>query len=98
MDVSYSHPTLDIIEPFAKILNIVFGWGAAMHPCAGKRWGKLQQNMLVAHALASYKWTSCDANGNVDPHAAQRQDLGVELDSESKFALPPAYCKFEPRE
>lgn len=69
-----------------------------MHPCAGKRWGKLQQNMLLAHALALYKWSSCDAAGNLDPYAAQRQDLGVDLDSEAKFSLPPAYCKFERRE
>ncbi|CZT15472.1 uncharacterized protein RCC_01329 [Ramularia collo-cygni] len=75
-----------------------FGWGAGQHPCAGKRWGKLQQTILVAHALALYKWSSCDENGNKDPHAAQRQDLGVELDSEAKFALPAAYCKFEPRQ
>ncbi|EJP67855.1 Cytochrome P450 CYP5282A1 [Beauveria bassiana ARSEF 2860] len=74
-----------------------FGWGLGMHPCAGKRWGKLQQNILIAHALATYKWTSCDVNGKADPYAAQRQDMGAELDSEKKFALPPAYCKMEPR-
>ncbi|KAK3629225.1 hypothetical protein LTR56_005101 [Elasticomyces elasticus] len=75
-----------------------FGWGAGMHPCAGKRWGKLQQNILLAHALAIYKWTRCDKDGKPDLHAAANQDLGVELDSEAKFALPAAYCKFELRE
>lgn len=76
----------------------VFGWGAGMHPCAGKRWGKLQQHILVAHALAAYKWTSCDVHGKPDLHAAKRQDLGAELDSEAKFALPKFYCKLEPRD
>lgn len=79
-------------------MTVVFGWGAGMHPCAGKRWGKLQQHILIAHALAAYKWTSCDANGKPDPYAAARQDFGAELDSEAKFALPKAYCKMERRE
>jgi hypothetical protein len=69
-----------------------------MHPCAGQRWAKLQQFIIIAHALALYKWTSCDAQGNPDPHAVQRQRMDTELDSETKFALPPAYCKMEPRQ
>ena len=89
------HPLAHIL---ANVCDLVFGWGAGMHPCAGKRWGKLQQHILVAHALATYKWTSCDADGKPDPYAAQRQDLGAELDSEAKFALPKAYVKIEPRE
>ena len=68
-----------------------------MHPCAGKRWAKLQQQIILANALALYKWSSCDAQGNPDPHAAERQRQDAELDSEAKFALPPAYVKMEPR-
>lgn len=62
------------------------------------RWAKLQQNIMVAHALALYKLTGCDANGQPDPYAAQRQGLDADLDSDKPFKLPPAYCKFEPRE
>lgn len=53
---------------------------------------------MVAHALALYKLSSCDANGKPDPYAAQRQGLDTDLDSDKPFKLPPAYCKFELRE
>jgi len=80
-------------EPFGN-----FGFGVGQHPCPGKRYGKLQQNILVAHAIANYKWTRCDENGKEDPYAAQRMDLGADLDHGKKFDLPPAYCKYEIRE
>ncbi|KAF1349182.1 cytochrome P450 CYP5282A1 [Delphinella strobiligena] len=85
-------------EEFKKEAYGFFGWGNGVHPCAGMRWAKLQQNIIVAHALALYKWSSCDVNGKPDPYAAQRQGLGSDLDSDTPFALPPAYCKFKPRE
>lgn len=28
------------------------------------RWAKLQQNIIMAYALALYEWTGCDAEGN----------------------------------
>ncbi|KAJ3493732.1 hypothetical protein NLG97_g4548 [Lecanicillium saksenae] len=39
------------------------GWGAGRHPCVGMRWAKLQQNILMAYALALYKWEGCDEHG-----------------------------------
>ena len=76
---------------------LVFGWGNGIHPCAGMRWAKLQQFIMLAHALALYKMTSCDAKGNPDPYAAQRKGMDTDLDSDKPFKLPPAYCKFESR-
>ncbi|RMZ83615.1 hypothetical protein DV738_g927, partial [Chaetothyriales sp. CBS 135597] len=42
------------------------GWGQGRHPCVGMRWAKLQQNIILAYALALYKWQGCDADGNPD--------------------------------
>ncbi|KAI1378720.1 putative cytochrome P450 [Hypoxylon crocopeplum] len=39
------------------------GWGAGRHPCIGMRWAKLQQNIIMAYALAIYNWTGCDEKG-----------------------------------
>ncbi|PPJ60177.1 hypothetical protein CBER1_08988 [Cercospora berteroae] len=75
------------------------GWGGGTHPCTGMRWAKLQQYIMLANALALWKLSSCDKDGNVDPYAKERQrGLDVDLDSETPFKLPPALCKFEPRE
>lgn len=70
------------------------GWGQGKHPCAGIRWGKLQQTMLIVYALAMYKWSSCEENGDPDPYAEHKK----ELDSRDPFVLPPSYCKVQPRE
>lgn len=40
------------------------GWGAGRHPCIGMRWAKIQQNIIMAYALALYTWTGCDEYGN----------------------------------
>jgi hypothetical protein len=50
--------------------------------------------MLIAYALAMYKWSSCDENGELDLYAEHKK----ELDSRDPFVLPPSYCKLEPRE
>ncbi|KAK4539861.1 hypothetical protein LTR36_010322 [Oleoguttula mirabilis] len=85
-------------EEFKKEPYGFFGWGLAMHPCAGQRWAKLHQRIILANALALYNWGSCNAAGNPDPYAAQGQRQDAVLDAETKFALPPAYCKMEPRD
>jgi sterol 14-demethylase len=61
------------------------------------RWAKLQQHIIVAHALALYEWSSCDAQGRPDPYAAQRQGLDADLDAEMPFALPPSFVRFVER-
>ena len=50
--------------------------------------------MIVAYALAMYKWSSCDKDGKPDLYARHRKVL----DTENAFNLPPAYCRLEPRE
>ncbi|KAK3681352.1 putative cytochrome P450 oxidoreductase [Podospora appendiculata] len=81
-------------EEFKKETYGFLGWGQGKHPCAGIRWAKLQQTIIVVYALAMYKWSSCDENGEPDPYAMHRR----ELDSKRSFVLPPAYSKLEPRE
>ncbi|KAL2195267.1 putative cytochrome P450 oxidoreductase [Corynascus similis CBS 632.67] len=81
-------------EEFRKQPYGFLGWGQGKHPCAGIRWAKLQQLIIVAHALAMYKWSCCDENGGPDPYAKHRR----ELDSGKFFVLPPMYAKLEPRD
>jgi sterol 14-demethylase len=54
----------------------------------------LQQTIIVAYALAMYKWSCCDENGGPDPFAKHRR----ELDSGKFFVLPPMHAKLEPRD
>ncbi|KAK4495529.1 hypothetical protein PRZ48_013861 [Zasmidium cellare] len=70
------------------------GWGQGQHACMGTRWAKLQQYMIVAYAVAIYKWNSCQADGTPDPFIKHRRYL----DSDSAFKLPPAYAKLERRD
>lgn len=70
------------------------GWGQGRHPCTGMRWAKIQQNIMLAYALAMFKWSGCDANGQPNPHFAQPNRLNKIAPS-----LPLGlYCKYVPRE
>jgi hypothetical protein len=82
------------LETQIDVLQKVLGWGAGVHACAGMRWAKLQQTIIVAYALAMFEWRCCDANGEPDPHVKHRRLL----DSDSAFHLPPAYAKLSPRQ
>ena len=37
--------------------------GQGLKLCPGLRWAKLQQAVIVAFALAMYKWSPCDKDG-----------------------------------
>jgi sterol 14-demethylase len=54
----------------------------------------LQQIIILAHALALYKWSCCDEHGGPDPYAKHRR----ELDSGNALVPPPMYAKLEPRD
>jgi len=73
---------------------VVLGWGQGRHPCAGIRWAKLQQTIVVVYALAMYKWSCCTETGEPDPYIKHRR----ELDSDRFFVLPPMFAKLEDRE
>jgi cytochrome P450 len=71
------------------------GWGQGRHPCIGMRWAKMQQNIILAYALAMFKWSGCDANGQPNPHFAQPTTALNELAPSLPQGL---YCKYVPRE
>lgn len=63
------------------------------HPCTGIRLAKVQQNIVIAYALAMYEWVSCDKDGVPTPHAIHVKMLN----SEKAAVLPTAYTKLVPR-
>lgn len=75
--------------------SLVMGWGAGRHPCNGIRWAKIQQTMMLAYALAMYKWTGCFPDGSPNPEFIPPTTALKELAP----ALPQnLYCKAVPRE
>lgn len=76
-------------------LVAVMGWGAGRHPCIGMRWAKIQQNMLLAYALAMYKWTGCDENGEA---ISKFQQPTHALDHLAPKLPQGTHCKFQRRE
>ncbi|KAL8824279.1 MAG: hypothetical protein Q9191_005164 [Dirinaria sp. TL-2023a] len=72
------------------------GWGGGRHPCVGMRWAKLQQIIQLGYALAMFKWSGCDANG--DPLKANFKQPTTAL-NELAPSLPTGnFCKYVPRE
>ncbi|KAF1952292.1 putative cytochrome P450 [Byssothecium circinans] len=71
------------------------GWGAGRHPCIGMRWAKLQQNIIMAYALAFYKWQGCDESGNTNTEFKHPTHA---LDHLAPKLPQGTHCKFEPRE
>ena len=71
------------------------GWGSGRHPCIGMRWAKIQQNIILAYALAMFKWSGCDENGNPNPKFAQPTTALNDLAPKLPQGL---YCKYVPRE
>ena len=72
----------------------VLGWGGGRHPCLGMRWAKIQQNIIIGYALAMYKWTGCDANGQPNLQFDGKTDP-----DEPVPKLPQGlFCKHVPRE
>lgn len=58
------------------------------------RWAKMQQHIIIAYALAMFKWSGCDANGQPNPHFDRKTDMNSHAPS-----LPQGlYCKHVPRE
>lgn len=55
---------------------------------------KVQQNIVIAYALAMYRWVSCDENGVPTPNAVHVKLLN----SEQSTVLPTSYSKLIPRE
>ncbi|KAG6007647.1 hypothetical protein E4U21_005728 [Claviceps maximensis] len=58
------------------------GWGNGRHRCVGQRWAKLQLTINLVYAVAMYKWSSCDADGNSIPtmeHTLDRDTHGNDL-------------------
>jgi cytochrome P450 len=70
------------------------GWGLGRHPCIGMRWAKIQQNMLLAYALALYEWSGCDANGD---NISEFQQPTHALDHLAPRLPQGTHCKFVPR-
>lgn len=69
------------------------GWGAGRHPCIGMRWAKLQQNIILAYALAMYKWSACDAEGK----PSFTYDPKTDVNAVAPQLANGLYCKYEPR-
>jgi hypothetical protein len=61
----------------------------------GMRWAKLQLNINLAYALAKFKWSNCDANGQPLPPSGPNTD---HLDNPSTRLPQGVYCKYVPRE
>lgn len=73
----------------------VMGWGVGRHPCIGMRWAKIQQNIILAYALAMYEWSGCDENGQ--PISEFQQPTHA-LDHLAPKLPQGTHCKFVPRE
>lgn len=59
----------------------------------GMRWAKIQLNIVLAYALAMYKWSGCDENGQPSTHFDRKTDLNAAGPS-----LPVGlFCKYVPR-
>ncbi|KKA17947.1 Uncharacterized protein T310_8106 [Rasamsonia emersonii CBS 393.64] len=81
-------------QEFKKQTYGFVGWGQGRHPCLGMRWAKMQQHIIIAYALAMFKWSGCDANGQPNPHFDRKTDMNSHAPS-----LPQGlYCKHVPRE
>ena len=39
------------------------GWGAGRHPCVGMKFARLEQNIIIAHFLATFDFEICDRTG-----------------------------------
>ncbi|KAG5965069.1 hypothetical protein E4U58_002974 [Claviceps cyperi] len=70
------------------------GWGNGRHRCVGQRWAKLQLSINLVYAVAMYKWTSCDAEGNLLPAV----DHSFDRDRHGNQLAQGVFCKFECRE
>ncbi|KUJ11672.1 putative cytochrome P450 [Mollisia scopiformis] len=82
-------------EEFKKEAYGWMGWGAGRHPCVGMRWAKIQQNIILAYALALYKWSGCDENGEL---ISKFQQPTHALDHLAPKLPQGTHCKFVPRE
>ncbi|KAG6022115.1 hypothetical protein E4U19_005259 [Claviceps sp. Clav32 group G5] len=71
------------------------GWGNGRHRCVGQRWAKLQLSINLVYAVAMYKWSSCDADGNVLPAVV---DHSFDRDRHGNQLAGGLFCKYEPRE
>jgi sterol 14-demethylase len=83
-----------VYEAMLTYRFVVLGWGRGRHPCPGMRWAKLQQNIIIAYAVAMYDWSSCDETGKPTPQAVHVKELNATRGT----VLPTAYCKLVPRE
>ncbi|KAF2723083.1 putative cytochrome P450 [Polychaeton citri CBS 116435] len=82
-------------EEFKQETYGFMGWGAGRHPCIGMRWAKIQQNIILAYALAMYQWSGCGENG--EPIAKFQQPTHA-LDHLAPKLPQGRFCKFVPRE
>lgn len=71
----------------------VVGWGHGRHPCLGMRWAKLQQTIVLAYALAMFKWIPGDKNGK----PIGRFDFHPDPDRTVPSLPEGVYAIFEPR-
>ena len=55
------------------------GWGQGRHHCVGMRWAKIQQIIILAYALAVYRWSGCDADENPEANFTQSKHALNEL-------------------
>ncbi|KAG6014617.1 hypothetical protein E4U41_004799, partial [Claviceps citrina] len=69
------------------------GWGNGRHRCVGQRWAKLQLTINMVYAVAMYRWSSCDADGNVLPPV----NHAIDLDRHGNNLAKGIFAKFEPR-
>ncbi|KAM5453557.1 hypothetical protein MaudCBS49596_002760 [Microsporum audouinii] len=51
------------------------GWGNGRHRCVGQRWARIQQNIIIAYALATNEWVGCDVDGAPIPPVDREIDL-----------------------
>lgn len=72
----------------------VLGWGNGRHRCVGQRWAKLQHYIVIAYALARFKWTPCDEYGHSVPPIDRETDFNKHGNSLAKGI----FLKHSPRE
>ncbi|KAL9076475.1 MAG: hypothetical protein Q9157_003633 [Trypethelium eluteriae] len=70
------------------------GWGNGRHRCVGQRWAKLQHYIVIAYAIAKFKWIACDQNGKPIPSF----DRETDFDRHGNKLATGIYLKHIPRE
>lgn len=94
LDNQFLTQTMKWTDCFSS-LGADMGWGGGRHPCIGMRWAKIQQNIILAYALALYKWNGCDEHGNDTTEFRQPNHALAHLAPK----LPSGtHIKFAPRE